>query len=127
MLGVLATSFPTYPLTFTYAAEGEAPEGKADILDVTGPANFAGRLVVQRDTHLPVMLMWQVPATNVIVRTPGQPLPDPLPPGAVMVEAPAPPASTASQERVRPSGLGSKMAGWRIPKKNKNAAQNNQL
>jgi hypothetical protein len=97
MLGVFATSFPTYPLTFKYAAEGEAPEGKADILDVTGPANFAGRLVVQRDTHLPVMLMWQVPATNVIVRTPGQPLPDPLPPGAVMVEAPAPPASTASQ------------------------------
>jgi hypothetical protein len=97
MLGVFATSFRTYPLTFKYAAEGEAPEGKADILDVTGPVNFAARLVVQRDTHLPVMLMWQVPATNVIVRMPGQPLPDPLPPGAVMVDAPASPASTASQ------------------------------
>ena len=59
MLGVLATSFPVYPLTFTYAAEGEAPEGKADILNVAGPANFAARFVVQRDAHLPVMLMWQ--------------------------------------------------------------------
>jgi hypothetical protein len=61
MLGVIADSVPGYPLTFKYAAEGEAPEGKADILDVAGPANFAVRLVVQRSTHLPVMLMWQMP------------------------------------------------------------------
>lgn len=97
MLGVFATSFPTYPLTFAYAAEGEAPEGKADILDVAGPANFAVRLVVQRDTRLPVMLMWQMPPSAVIVRLPGQPAPDSLPPGAVVIDAPAPPVQTASQ------------------------------
>jgi hypothetical protein len=61
MLGIFAASFSPYPLTFKYLAEGDAPEGKADILDVAGPANFSARLVVQRDTHLPVMLMWQVP------------------------------------------------------------------
>ena len=59
VLGAFAASFPTYPLTFKYLAEGDAPEGKADILDVAGPANFSARLVVQRDTHLPVMLIWQ--------------------------------------------------------------------
>jgi hypothetical protein len=59
MLGVFAASFQPYPLTFKYLAEGEAPEGKADILDVAGPAGFSARLVVARDTHLPVMLMWQ--------------------------------------------------------------------
>src|SRR6185295_17228588 len=68
MLGMFAASFPSFPLTFKYAALGEAPEGKADILDVTGPANLAMRFVVQRDTHLPVMLMWTAPA-------PGQPGP----------------------------------------------------
>ena len=62
LLGAFAASFPPYPLTFKYLAEGDAPEGKADILDVAGPANFSARLVVQRDTHLPVLLMWQVPA-----------------------------------------------------------------
>ena len=97
-LGVFAASFPSYPLTFKYAAQGEAPEGKADILDVTGPGNFSARLVIQQATHLPVMLMWQVPATNAIVRVPGQPLPDPVPPGAVVVDGPAPPAANASQE-----------------------------
>jgi len=62
MLGAFAASYPSFPLTFKYAAEGEAPEGKADILDVAGPANFAARFVVQRDTHLPVMLIWTPPA-----------------------------------------------------------------
>jgi hypothetical protein len=68
MLGVFASSFSGYPLTFKYGGVGEAPEGKADVLDVTGPASFSARLVVQQDTHLPVMLMWQQPA-------PGQPGP----------------------------------------------------
>src|SRR5262245_9756143 len=65
-LGIFADSLPAFPLTFRYAAQGEAPEGIADILDVTGPANFAARLVIQRETHLPVMLIWQVPATTVV-------------------------------------------------------------
>ena len=46
-----------------YDAQGEAPEGKADVLDVSGPADFAARFVVQQTTHLPVMLMWQGPPT----------------------------------------------------------------
>lgn len=96
-MGMFATSFSSYPVTFHYAAEGEAPEGKVDILDVAGPANFAAQLVVQRDTHLPVMLIWHVPASTVVVRMPGQPMPNPLPPGAVIVDAPAPPAAAASQ------------------------------
>jgi hypothetical protein len=97
-LGMFAASFSSFPLTFKYAALGEAPEGKADILDVTGPANFSARFVVQRDTHLPVLLMWQVPTTNVMFRIPGQPVPSPLPSGALIVDAPAPPAASASQE-----------------------------
>src|SRR5438876_4973479 len=49
-LGMFAASFGGFPLTFKYAAVGEAPEGKADILDVAGPANFSARFVVQRET-----------------------------------------------------------------------------
>src|SRR5712671_272533 len=67
-LGMFATSFSSYPLTFKYAAVGEAPEGKADILDIVGPANFAAKFVVQQQTHLPVMLMWQQPSPNPQVK-----------------------------------------------------------
>jgi len=59
MLGAFAAAPPAFPMKFVYAAEAEAPEGKADVLDLSGPANFAARFVVQRETHLPVMLMWQ--------------------------------------------------------------------
>ena len=87
MLGMFATSVPSYPVTFKYAAQGEAPEGKADILDVAGPDNFSARFVVQRETHLPVMLMWQTPAANPGMRGSGQP-------------AAAPGASTTTENRI---------------------------
>jgi hypothetical protein len=61
LLGVFAAAQPGFPLTFAYAAEAEAPEAKADVLDVAGPANFSARFLVQRETHMPVMLMWQAP------------------------------------------------------------------
>jgi hypothetical protein len=44
------------------------------------------------------MLMWQLPATTVVFRGPGQPAPNPVPPGALVAEAPAAPAATATQE-----------------------------
>ena len=92
-LGAFATSFPVYPLTFKYAAQGEAPEGKADVLEVAGPANFSARLVVQRETRLPVMLMWQGPAANVAPRPPGPPAPDAAP-------GQAPPQATPVEHRI---------------------------
>ena len=47
MLGAVAASFPSYPLRFKYAAEGEAPEGKADIhFHPTESRSFPVTLVV---------------------------------------------------------------------------------
>ena len=59
MLGMFASSFGSFPLTFVYVAQAEAPQGKADVLDVTGPANFRARLFISADTHLPIMVTWQ--------------------------------------------------------------------
>jgi hypothetical protein len=97
-LGMFATSFETYPLTFAFAAQAEAPQGKADVLDVTGAGGFKLRFLIHSETHLPIMVSWQLPPTNVIMRVPGQPPPASIAPGAVVVEAPAPPAATATQE-----------------------------
>jgi hypothetical protein len=87
MLGAAAASYPSYPVTFKYAAEGEAPEGKADILEVNGPAGFSARLVIQRDTHMPVMLMWQAPPPG------GR---GPAPAGAAPAPGAAPPPAAAA-------------------------------
>jgi hypothetical protein len=62
MIGMFASSFSSFPLAFTYVAQAEAPQGKADVVDVTGPANFRLRLFISNETHLPIMLTWQAPA-----------------------------------------------------------------
>lgn len=72
-LGMFATSFPSYPLTFTHVGLAEAPQGEADVLGVTGPGTFSVRYFIDRKTHLPIMVSWTVPATNVMVAIPGQP------------------------------------------------------
>jgi hypothetical protein len=61
-LGMFAGSFSTYPVTFTYVGQAEAPQGKADVIDVKGAANFAVRLFVNSQTHLPIMVSWQAPS-----------------------------------------------------------------
>ena len=96
-LGIFADSFATYPLTFAHAAIAEAPQGKADVLDVRGPDNFLVRLFVNSQTRLPIMVSWTLPPTNVIVTVPGQAAPPTVAPGAVVVIGPAAPATSASQ------------------------------
>ncbi len=97
-LGLFATSYSAYPLTFTQVGIAEAPQGKADVLEAKGPGNFTVRFFLHSESHLPIMLSWSVPATNVVVTLPGQPPPATLPPGAITVEAPPPPAASASKE-----------------------------
>lgn len=57
-LGMFGGSFAQAPLTFTYSGTAEAPDGKADVIDVKGPNDFAGKLFVDQKTHLPLMLSW---------------------------------------------------------------------
>jgi hypothetical protein len=96
-LGMFASSFDTYPLTFGWAAEAKAPQGVADALDVRGEGGFALRFFIARDTHLPIMVSWTLPPTNVIVTVPGQPPPASVAPGAVVITGPPAPAATATQ------------------------------
>lgn len=104
MLGMFATSFESFPVTFSYAAQAEAPQGKADVIDVKGPGNFAARLFLNSQTHLPIMLTWQAPqgppggrSGPGPGRSPQGGPPPPPPPGApgAPTAAPAPGAPAA--------------------------------
>ncbi len=97
-LGLFAGSFSSYPLTFTLDGQAEAPQGKADIIGVKGQDDFAVRLLISQDTHLPIMLTWSMPATNVVMRVPGQPAPENVAPGSVVIDVPKPPAPTATKD-----------------------------
>lgn len=58
-LGMFAGSFSSFPIAFARAGQAEAPQGQADALDAKGPASFAARLFVLRESHLPIMLSWE--------------------------------------------------------------------
>jgi hypothetical protein len=101
-LGMFATSFPAYPLTFTYVGEAEAPQGKADVLEAKGQGNFTIRLFIDKTTHLPLMVSWTppVPAGRGPMRggMPGMPG---MPPGA----------APGGERGAAPAGRGAPPAG----------------
>jgi len=100
-LGMFATSFSSYPLTFTYVGQAEAPQGKADVLDVKGAANFTVRLFVNTETHLPIMVSWQLPTPAGRGRGPGGEAP-PSPGGNPPAPAGRAPAGAPQREGAPP-------------------------
>ena len=118
-LGMFAGSFSSYPMTFTYVGQAEAPQGKADVVEAKAP-NFTVRLFVNSQTHLPIMVSWQAPgrpagpargsqapSAAAPPSAPGRGTPTPLPPGA---QPPSPPAG-ASAGQGPPSGPPGASAG----------------
>ena len=97
-LGMFAAQFSSYPLTFSFAGQAEAPQGKADIVDVKGAGAFALKLFINSETHLPIMVSWTTPATNVVIVAEGQPPPENVAPGTIIVKAAPLPAQTATKE-----------------------------
>jgi hypothetical protein len=68
-IGWLLSSPSSFPLAFSYAGEAEAPDGKADALDVKGPNGFSARLFLDRETHRPLMLAYKGKKPRIMMRT----------------------------------------------------------
>jgi len=103
-LGMFATSFPAYPLAFTYVGEAEAPQGKADVIDAKGPNNFTLRLFITKDTHLPIMVSWTPPAPAGRGMPPGRGLPPGAMPPGMMPPGAAPGGAPAGGRGAAPAG-----------------------
>ncbi len=59
LVAMLAGTSTAFPLHYEYAGEAESDEGKADVLNVTGPEDFAAKLFIDQETHLPLMVMYK--------------------------------------------------------------------
>jgi len=68
-LALLAAAPPSMALDFKYAGEAESPDGKADVLDVTGPGSFAAKLFLDKTSHRPLMLAYRGVAPRVVVES----------------------------------------------------------
>ncbi len=106
MLGLFASSYSSYPLSFSYAGQAEAPQGRAEVLDVKGADDFAARLFIDGKTHLPIMLSWQARQPPARGRGPGG-----APPGAAAPPQRHRPQRHHPPERRRSGAAGAPRAG----------------
>ena len=83
----------------THAGIAEAPDGSADVLEMTGAEAPPTRMFIDRQTHLPLMLTWRGPQRRMIVRRgPGGGPPNPEQ-AARDAEAEGPPAEATYEMR----------------------------
>lgn len=70
-LGLLLNTPSSFPAEYSFAGEAEAPDGKADVIDVKGPNNFAVRLFLDQKSHRLLMLTYKGRAPRMVMRTGG--------------------------------------------------------
>ncbi|MFN0087370.1 MAG: hypothetical protein ACKVX9_18415 [Blastocatellia bacterium] len=68
-LGLLLTTASSFPVEYAFAGEAESPDGKADVLDVTGPNGFAARLFLDQKSHRPLMLTYKGKKPRMVMHT----------------------------------------------------------
>jgi hypothetical protein len=68
LLGVVGTTQPGFPCTFAYGGIAESPDGKAHIIDVTGPEDFKARMYIDTESHLPLMLTYMEAEARMVMR-----------------------------------------------------------
>jgi hypothetical protein len=68
-LGWLLSWLPSVPIEFSYAGVAEAPDGKADVLDLKGPNGFSARLFLDQLSHKPLLLTYTGKKPRIITRT----------------------------------------------------------
>ena len=73
MLGWFAMAHPSINAQYTYAGEAESPDGKAYVIDVKSADNFAARLFIDEQTHLPLMVTYKGPQPRMMTRNVGEP------------------------------------------------------
>ena len=67
LLGILGSTQSSFPVTYSHAGIAESTDGKADMIDVKGPDNFAVRLFLDTQTHLPLMLTYMAPEPRIVM------------------------------------------------------------
>jgi hypothetical protein len=69
LLGLIGGTQPGFDVSYTYGGLAESPDGKADIIDVSGAEEFKVRLFVDTESHLPLMLTYMDAEPRVVMST----------------------------------------------------------
>ncbi len=69
MLGLVGTTQTNFPVTFAYGGIAESPDGKAHIVDVSGPEAFTARMYIDTESNLPLMLTYMDAEPRIVTRS----------------------------------------------------------
>jgi hypothetical protein len=69
VVALLLTSPKAAPVDFAYGGEAESPDGKADVLDLKGEGSFTARLLVDKESHRPLMITYRGVSPQIRVQT----------------------------------------------------------
>jgi hypothetical protein len=75
-LAFLLASPASLPLEFSAGGEAESDGGKADIVEAKGAGNFAARILLDQNTHRPLMLIYRGVAPRMVIQTQQGPAPE---------------------------------------------------
>ena len=67
----LLTAPSAYPVEFKYAGEAEAPDGRANVLALTGQGGFSAHLFLDQKSNLPLMISYKGIAPRLAMQTNG--------------------------------------------------------
>ncbi|HWX41686.1 MAG TPA: hypothetical protein VN345_11100 [Blastocatellia bacterium] len=62
LIGLLLAAPSAYPVEFKHAGEAQMDKTQVDLLDATGPGQFAVRLFIDKQVHHPVLMTYDAPA-----------------------------------------------------------------
>jgi len=69
LLAMILTPPPALAVDYKYAGESDVEDAQADVIDVTGPDNFAVRVFFDKKSHLPLLLSYRGPKPRTVMMT----------------------------------------------------------
>ena len=69
LLAMILTPPPALAVEYKYAGESEVEDAQADVIEVSGPDNFAVRVFFDKKSHLPLLLSYRGPKPRVMTMT----------------------------------------------------------
>jgi hypothetical protein len=69
LLAMILMPPPALAVEYKYAGESDVEDVKADVIDVSGPDNFAVRVFFDKSSHMPLLLSYRGPKPRIVTMT----------------------------------------------------------
>jgi hypothetical protein len=66
LLAMILTPPPALAVEYKYAGESEVEDAQAEVIDVSGPDNFAVRVFFDKKSHIPLLLSYRGPKPRIM-------------------------------------------------------------